>query len=170
MKLDPLSQLYKDMLDKLEKPVYRKTSTYLNAFMENGDRVSPLVTLHDGCGGVSHIIKDDGCFVLINRASSDGGLLGGNFFAYRYATHWFPEAVKALGDYLAPKPICFEDGFCDAAEYAKGSRPDATIQMAPETDASVAKAALRAIAKNDHSVSDADRIQAAATLLAFRDE
>lgn len=169
MKLDPLSQIYKDMLDKLErKPMFQKQPhPFAMAFMENGSRVTPLVTLCDDYG-ISHIIKDDGCYVLINSVSQ---LLGPHapVSHYKKSTHWFPEAVKALGEYLAPKPIYFKDGFCDAAEYAKGLRPDAMIQMAPETDASVARAALRAIAK-DSTLPACERGKAAATLLEFSDE
>jgi len=37
-----------------------------------GDYVIPLATLKDEYGGVSHIIKDDGCFVLINKTVTGG--------------------------------------------------------------------------------------------------
>jgi hypothetical protein len=166
VKLDPLSQFYKDMLDKLErKPMFQKQPhPFAMALMENGDRVTPLVTLCDDYG-ISHIINDDGCYVLINSVSQLFGPHAPVSY-YKKSTHWFPEAVKALGEYLAPKPIYFKDGFCDAAEYAY---PDAMIQMAPETDASVARAALRAIAK-DSTLPPAERGQAAATLLAYSDE
>jgi len=52
-----------------------------------GDYVIPLATLKDEYGGVSHIIKDDGCFVLINKTVTGGFVM---------VHHWYPEAAAAL--------------------------------------------------------------------------
>ncbi len=45
----------------------------------------PVATLKDESGGVSHIIVDDGCYVLVN-GNGDFGTV----------EHWYPEAVEAL--------------------------------------------------------------------------
>lgn len=57
------------------------------AVLDNGATVKPLVTLKDEFGGISHIIKDDHCLVLINGNS--GGV-------FKMTYHWYPEAVEAM--------------------------------------------------------------------------
>jgi hypothetical protein len=57
------------------------------AIMENGDEVTPLVTLKDEYGSISHIIIDDHCYVLIN---------GSEERAFKMTCHWYKEAVYAL--------------------------------------------------------------------------
>ena len=53
--------------------------------------VKPLITLKDEYGGISHIIMDDGCYVLINGNSDrDFGI----------SAWWYPEAARALMTYL----------------------------------------------------------------------
>lgn len=61
------------------------------AMLENGSEVTPLVTLKNGQGGVSHIIMDDHCFVL--AGGSEGGRI-------RMVSHWYREAAWALHDHL----------------------------------------------------------------------
>ncbi len=62
------------------------------AHLANGSiEVKPLVTLKDEHGGVSHIIMDDHCYVLIN------GRAGGYFAMVK---HWYQEAAIALRDLL----------------------------------------------------------------------
>ena len=64
-----------------EKPDERAT-------MKNGGgEQTPLLTLKDEYGGVSHIVMDDHCYVLLN------GSVDRPFAA---VTHWYPEAAKAL--------------------------------------------------------------------------
>lgn len=53
----------------------------------NGNEVTPLATLKDEYGGISHIIEDDHCFVLLNGSKDRP-------FAKVY--HWYLEAVEAL--------------------------------------------------------------------------
>ena len=55
--------------------------------MTNLSKHVPLVTLKDEYGGVSHIILDDNCYVLVN-GSQEGG--------FRTVKHWYSEAVQAL--------------------------------------------------------------------------
>ena len=72
------------------------------AFMAGGqrNRINPVATLKDEHGGVSHIITDDGCYVLVNGSS------GGPFTK---VYHWYPEAVDALKSLPTP-PIKGEVG------------------------------------------------------------
>jgi len=59
----------------------------VQAVMDNGAIIYPLITLIDEYGGMSHIIKDDGCYVLVNR--KDNGKFSKTYW-------WYPEAVDAL--------------------------------------------------------------------------
>ena len=65
-----------------------------SAFLKSGSRINPVATLKDEYGGVSHIIMDDGCYVLVN------GSRGGEF-AKVY--HWYPEAVDAMKSLPTPQ-------------------------------------------------------------------
>ena len=58
-----------------------------NVRLVSGGKVEPLVTLKDEYDSVSHIIEDDGCYVLIN------GSLERLFVMVK---HWYPEAANAL--------------------------------------------------------------------------
>lgn len=58
-----------------------------NVTLGRGSEVTPVATLKDEHGGISHIIKDDNCYVLVN-GSADGG--------FKMVKHWYPEAVEAL--------------------------------------------------------------------------
>lgn len=172
MILDHLSQLYQDMIDKMEKqPMYKKMPALSIAIMDNESRVVPLVTLQNTYSdAVSHIIKDDGCFVLINSYVTWLPLAFGpsiRTLRFRKASHWFPEAVKALGEYLAPKPIYFADGFCDAHKYYENL--GLPTPKTPESDADVARKTLRRLA-DDSVASPEVQVQAAATLLEYSDE
>lgn len=55
--------------------------------LDSGSIKNPLVTLKNGCGGISHIIMDDHCYVLVN---------GSDNRPCRMACYWYPEAAKAL--------------------------------------------------------------------------
>ena len=57
------------------------------AQLKNGADVEPVATLSDEYGGRSHIIIDDGCYVLINGSEDRG---------FGMVKHWYPEAVEAL--------------------------------------------------------------------------
>jgi hypothetical protein len=63
----------------------RKPDKY--AILKNGTEVTPLVTLKDNYGGVSHIIEDDHCYVLIN---------GNEDSVFSFSYHWYTEAAEAL--------------------------------------------------------------------------
>ncbi len=65
------------------------------AIMRNDSIVTPLLTLKDEYGGVSHIIEDDHCYVLINGNSNMG---------FGMAYHWYTEAVDAVQTLPGPKP------------------------------------------------------------------
>jgi len=58
------------------------------ATLDNGEELQPLVTLKDEYGGISHIIEDDHCYVLVNDVRGDG--------LCRMVSHWYKEAVDAL--------------------------------------------------------------------------
>jgi len=55
--------------------------------LRNGGAAKPLATLKDEYGGISHIIKDDQCYMLVNGSEEKG------FIAVK---HWYHEAVEAL--------------------------------------------------------------------------
>ncbi len=57
------------------------------ATMGGGYEIKPLVTLKDEHGGISHIIEDDHCYVLVN---------GSNSRPFRMTHHWYREATEAL--------------------------------------------------------------------------
>ncbi len=63
-------------------------SPRLSAKLKNGTIVTPIATLRDEYGGISHIIKDDGCYVLLNGSDKSD--------FYSMVVHWYPEAVEAL--------------------------------------------------------------------------
>lgn len=48
---------------------------------------TPLVTLKDGFNGVAHIVRSEGCYVLIVGNYVDG---------FGVTTHWFKDAVASL--------------------------------------------------------------------------
>ena len=53
----------------------------------SGSKLTPVATLRDEYGGVSHIIVDDHCYVLVN---------GGDGRGFTKVKHWYREAVEAL--------------------------------------------------------------------------
>lgn len=55
------------------------------------DVVHPLITLIDGAGNTSHIIKDNGCYVLLTNTTPE-------YFVIN--SHWFPIAMQALFNYI----------------------------------------------------------------------
>lgn len=62
--------------------------------LEGGSVCTPLATLKDEYGGVSHIIEDDHCYILVN---------GGGGHAFNMVCHWYPEAVDALKTLPTPQ-------------------------------------------------------------------
>lgn len=71
--------------------------------LNNGAEVRPLTTLKDEHGGVSHIIEDDHCYVLLNGI--DKVCLDGTYRAeYVMVRHWYSEAVDALKKLPTPTP------------------------------------------------------------------
>ena len=63
--------------------------------LNNGSEVTPIATLKDEHGGVSHIIIDDHCYVLVNGAAERG---------FSSVNHWYPEAVEAMKTLPTPLP------------------------------------------------------------------
>ena len=57
------------------------------AMLKNGTLVTPIATLKDKYGGISHIIEDDHCYVLINGAIDR---------PFAMVRHWYREAVGAM--------------------------------------------------------------------------
>lgn len=57
------------------------------AVLNNGVMMYPVATLRDEFGGVSHIVVDDHCYVLVNGSSKGG---------FSAVTHWYAEAVEAM--------------------------------------------------------------------------
>jgi len=55
--------------------------------LRSGSVCTPVATLKDEYGGISHIITDDHCYVLVN-GSSEGG--------FATVKHWYREAVEAV--------------------------------------------------------------------------
>ncbi len=62
--------------------------------LESGSIATPVATLKDEYGGVSHIIEDDHCYVLVNGSYDRG---------FGTVKHWYPEAVDALRTLPTPK-------------------------------------------------------------------
>lgn len=62
--------------------------------LKTGSEVTPVVTLRNEHGGVSHIIKDDHCYVLVNGSESKG---------FGTVKHWYSEAVEAMKGLPTPK-------------------------------------------------------------------
>lgn len=60
--------------------------------LASGAKTLPLATLKDEYGGISHIIQDDHCFVLVN------GTLAKPF---RPVHHWYWQAAVALAGLLS---------------------------------------------------------------------
>ena len=73
------------------------------ATMDNGSIVTPVATLKDEHGGISHIVEDDHCYVLVNTCGgqSEPGKEATNVFCT--VKHWYPEAVEALKTLPTPQ-------------------------------------------------------------------
>lgn len=63
--------------------------------LKNGSTATPIITLKDEYGGVSHIIEDDHCYVLVN---------GSYDTQFDTVKHWYAEAVEAVKTLPGPKP------------------------------------------------------------------
>lgn len=55
--------------------------------LKNGTLYRPVITLRDEYGGVSHIVRDGPCYVLVNGTPEDG---------FEIATHWYAEVIGAV--------------------------------------------------------------------------
>lgn len=62
--------------------------------LRGGSICTPIATLKDEYGGISHIIEDDHCYVLVNGSKDRG---------FATVEHWYPEAVDALKTLSTPK-------------------------------------------------------------------
>ena len=63
--------------------------------LRNGSIATPITTLKDESGGISHIIEDDHCYVLVNGSIDRG---------FATVQHWYTEAVEAMKALPLPKP------------------------------------------------------------------
>ena len=68
---------------------------WAGAILNNSVPVRPVATLTNDSGGVSHIIEDDHCYVLINGSITS---------RFSMTHHWYPEAVDALKTLPTPTP------------------------------------------------------------------
>lgn len=59
----------------------------------HGNEFTPVATLKDEFGGISHIAIDDHCYVLYN------GAIGEQF---RMSSWWYPEAAAAMKQLPSP--------------------------------------------------------------------
>lgn len=66
------------------------------ALLTNGVEVEALVTLKDEYGGISHIMVDDHCFVLVNGSTDR---------PFSMVKHWYKEAVIALVHYITDQGL-----------------------------------------------------------------
>jgi len=71
--------------------MYKVIETALSVETKNGSKYHPLVTLADEYGGLSHIVCDDHCYVLINGSLERG---------FETVKHWYLEAAKALSNLI----------------------------------------------------------------------
>jgi len=55
--------------------------------LRSGGIFAPVATLKDEYGGISHIIIDDHCYVLVN---------GSRAGSFARVDHWYREAVEAM--------------------------------------------------------------------------
>lgn len=82
---------------------------------EFSDEGPALVSLKDEYGCVAHILKDDGCYVLVQQI-----IAGTVHKECRMVKWWFPEAAWALVDYLSnplyPYQRRHEDGVLEEVE------------------------------------------------------
>ena len=65
--------------------------------LENDSRVTPIATLKDEFGGISHIILIDHCYVLVNKFHGYVTPHKGKevqLFSKTY--YWYQEAIEAL--------------------------------------------------------------------------
>jgi len=62
--------------------------------LEDGSGYQPVATLKDEYGGISHIIIDDHCYILVN---------GSDTRPFNKVYHWYPEAVNAMKRLPTPK-------------------------------------------------------------------
>ena len=62
--------------------------------LESGSEYTPIATLKDEYGGISHIIEDDHCYVLVNGSTDR---------PFKKVHHWYPEAVEAMKKMPTPE-------------------------------------------------------------------
>jgi hypothetical protein len=90
--------------------------------LKNGSVVTPVCTLKDEHGGISHIIIDDHCYVLVNRSDERG---------FATVKHWYPEAVAAMADLprLHLMGECTDEKPCNACFSGQGLCSDLERSM-----------------------------------------
>ena len=64
--------------------------------LRNGSEMHPVATLKDEYGGMSHIVEDDHCYVLVNGSEERG---------FDTVKHWYREAIAAVKDVPLPSVI-----------------------------------------------------------------
>lgn len=73
----------------------QETPDYEVTLKRSGSTATPVATLKNEYGGVSHIIIDDHCYVLVNGSYTRG---------FDTVKHWYPEAVDAMKTLPTPTP------------------------------------------------------------------
>lgn len=71
--------------------MYKRVETTASITLDNGSQAEPVATLADEHGGVSHWIRDGGCYVLVNMFQPRGGQPEGEMVPWIYA-----EALEVL--------------------------------------------------------------------------
>lgn len=83
---------------------YQEKEPWTRARLDNGSVVTPLITLTDEHGGVSHIILDDKCYVLINKGIepiyNEEGHSNEDDPVFKMSPYWYESAAIALACYL----------------------------------------------------------------------
>lgn len=73
--------------------MYQQVETAKSVTLDNGSIAEPVASLKDEYGGESHIIIDDGCYVLVNMADDGGKIVS-----------WiYPEAFEVLKTLPSPR-------------------------------------------------------------------
>lgn len=70
--------------------MYKRVETAASVMLNNGEQAEPVATLADEHGGVSHWIRDDGCYVLVNMFQLKGQPVG------EMVSWIYPEALEVL--------------------------------------------------------------------------
>lgn len=81
--------------------MYKRAKTHKKMVSIHGIEYTPVATLTDKCGGISHIVVDDGCYVCYLFSPEADGFV---------ETHYiFPELHEALCSLPKPNEVTTSD-------------------------------------------------------------